>query len=77
MKIPYADTTPIALPFLRTQGAKCFVREDSRLTPKVDVRIIQTGRGRTPNGAAIIRSALLTQGISLSGPLQPHRFGEV
>ena len=80
MEISNIDTAWTALYFLCILGAECFasfVREDSRLTPKVDVRIIQKGSGRTPNGAAIVRSAFLTQGISLSGLLQSHRFGEV
>ena len=55
------NTTPTALCFLRISGAKCFasfVREDSRLTPKVGARIIRKGRRRSPNGAAIVCSAL-------------------
>ena len=73
------DTTPY---FLRISRALCFassVGEDSRLTLTVPshARIIRMGRGRSPNGATVVRSALLTWGSSLSERLQSCRFGEV
>ena len=48
-----------------------------RLTLIVGVRAIRMGRRRSSNGATIVRSALLTWGISLSDQLQSHGFGKV
>ena len=42
-------------------------RAYSRLTVIVGARITRTGRKRSPNGEAIVRSALFAKGISLSG----------
>ena len=56
----------------RNQRAQYFAspeRKGPRLTLAVGARVIRTGRARSPNGAAIFRSALFTEGIPPSGPL--------